>query len=41
MMVGVAAPDAGMGAYNVLLVVDGGSWRVDRWWRVRFTSSDS
>lgn len=41
MMVGVAAPDAGMGAYNLVLVVDRGSWRVDRWWRVRIRSVDS
>jgi hypothetical protein len=41
MSVGVAAPDAGMGAYNVVLVLDRGSWRVDRWSRVRITSTDS
>jgi hypothetical protein len=41
MAVGVAAPDAGMGAYRVVLVIDEGNWRVDRWWRVRITSIDS
>jgi hypothetical protein len=30
MMVGVSAPDAGRAAYNVLLVLEDGSWRVDR-----------
>ena len=30
MIVGVAAPEAGRGAYNLLLVVEDGSWRVDR-----------
>jgi hypothetical protein len=30
MMVGVSSPDAGRAAYNLLLVVEDGSWRVDR-----------
>ena len=29
-VVGVAAPEAGRGAYNLVLVVERGSWRVDR-----------
>lgn len=41
MIVGLAAPDAGLGAYRVLLVLDGEeNWRVDRWWRVRISSRD-
>jgi hypothetical protein len=30
MMVGLSAPDAGRAAYNLLLVLEDGSWRVDR-----------
>ena len=30
MMVGLSAPDVGRAAYNVMLVVEDGSWRVDR-----------
>jgi hypothetical protein len=30
MIVGVSSPDAGRAAYNLLLVVEDGSWRVDR-----------
>ncbi|HEX9597946.1 MAG TPA: hypothetical protein VF963_01105 [Gaiellaceae bacterium] len=36
MMVGLAAPDAGLGAYNLVLIVEDGSWRVDRVRRVHF-----
>jgi len=35
-MVGLAAPDAGLGAYNLVLVVEDGSRRVDRVRRVHF-----
>jgi hypothetical protein len=34
MLVGLAAPRAGRGAYNLVLVVEDGSWRVDRVRRV-------
>jgi hypothetical protein len=34
MLVGLAAPHAGRGAYNLALVVEDGSWRVDRVRRV-------
>jgi hypothetical protein len=34
MIVGLAAPDAGRGAYNLVLIVEGGSWRVDEVRRV-------
>jgi hypothetical protein len=41
MIVGLAAPDAGLGAYRVVLVLDDdGNWRVDRWWRVQISSRD-
>lgn len=40
MMVGVAAPDAGLGSYRVILVLDEGNWRIDRWWRVHMRSRD-
>jgi hypothetical protein len=39
MMVGLAAPDAGLGAYNLVLVVEDGNWRVDRLWRVYLSPS--
>jgi hypothetical protein len=34
MMVGVSAPDAGRAAYNLTLVLEDGSWRVDRVQRI-------
>jgi hypothetical protein len=41
MIVGLAAPDAGLGAYRIELVLDReANWRVDRWWRVRISSRD-
>ena len=41
MVVGLAAPDAGLGAYRIRLVLDGeANWRVDRWWRVRISARD-
>jgi hypothetical protein len=39
MMVGLAAPQAGRGAYNLLLVVENGSWRVDEVRRVTIRDS--
>jgi hypothetical protein len=39
MIVGLAAPDAGRGAYNLVLVIEGGSWRVDRVRRVTIADS--
>jgi hypothetical protein len=39
MMVGLSAPDAGRGAYNLVLVVEDGSWRVDEVHRVRVADS--
>jgi hypothetical protein len=39
MIVGLAAPDAGRGAYNLVLVVERGSWRVDRVRRVAISDS--
>lgn len=39
MMVGLAAPDAGRGAYHVSLIVEKGSWRVDRVERVVIVDS--
>jgi hypothetical protein len=40
MMVGLAAPDAGLGAYNLVLVVENGNWRVDVVKRVRLKISE-
>jgi hypothetical protein len=41
MIVGLAAPDAGLGAYRIRLVLDReANWRVDDWWRVRISSRD-
>jgi hypothetical protein len=41
MIVGLAAPDAGLGAYRVRLVLDReANWRVDHWWRVRISARD-
>jgi hypothetical protein len=41
MIVGLSAPDAGVGAYRVRLVLDGHeNWRVDHWWRVQISSRD-
>lgn len=40
MMVGLAAPDAGMAAYNIELVLEDGHWRVDRATEVPLTMSD-
>jgi hypothetical protein len=34
MMVGLSAPRAGRGAYDLALVVENGSWRVDRVQRI-------
>jgi len=34
MMVGIAAPTAGLGAYSIMLIVENGSWRVDSVQRV-------
>lgn len=39
MMVGLAAPDAGMVAYDLVLVLEDGSWRVDRVWPVRLRAT--
>jgi hypothetical protein len=39
MMVGLAAPDAGRGAYNLVLIVEDGSWRVDEVHRVKVADS--
>ena len=39
MMVGVSAPGAGRAAYNLLLVVEDGNWRVDRVRRVNVYDS--
>jgi hypothetical protein len=41
MSIGVAAPDAGLAAYRLLLVQDAGSWRVDRWRRVAISARDT
>ena len=38
--VGLAAPDAGMSAYRLVLELEGGSWRVDRAAPVRLRFSD-
>jgi hypothetical protein len=41
MIVGLSAPDAGLGAYRIRLVLDSdANWRVDSWWRVRISSRD-
>ena len=40
MVVGLSAPDAGVGAYRIQLVLDGDNWRVDRWWRVEISVKD-
>ena len=40
MSVGLAAPDAGLGAYRLVLELENGSWRVDRASPVRLRSSD-
>jgi hypothetical protein len=41
MIVGLSAPDAGVGAYRVRLVLDRDeNWRVDHWWRVQISSRD-
>jgi hypothetical protein len=40
MMVGLSAPDAGLGAYNLVLVVEDGNWRVDAVKRVRLKISE-
>jgi hypothetical protein len=34
MAAGIATPDAGLAAFNLLLRLEGGSWHVDRSWRV-------
>jgi hypothetical protein len=39
MIVGLAAPDVGRGAYNLLLVIEDGSWRVDEVHRVPVSDS--
>ncbi len=39
MMAGLSAPDAGRGAYNLVLVIEDGSWRVDEVHRVRVADS--
>jgi len=36
--VGLSAPDAGRGAYDLVLVVDHGNWRVDRAKRIEITN---
>jgi hypothetical protein len=41
MMVGLAAPHVGRGAYNLVLVVENGSWRVDRVSRVAIADRSS
>jgi hypothetical protein len=40
MMVGVSAPDAGLGAYNLVLVIEDGNWRVDTVKRVHLKISE-
>jgi hypothetical protein len=40
MMVGLSAPDAGVGAYNLVLVVEDGRWRVDAVRRVHLKISE-
>jgi hypothetical protein len=41
MIVGLSAPDVGLGAYRIELVLDElANWRVDRWWRVRISVRD-
>jgi hypothetical protein len=40
MKVGLFAPDAGMAAYNIDLVLENGHWRVDQAIEVRLTMSD-
>jgi len=40
MMAGLSAPDAGLGAYNLVLVVENGNWRVDAVKRVRLKISE-
>ena len=39
MMVGTSAPSAGLGAYNIVLIVEDGNWRVDTLQRVHFAHS--
>jgi hypothetical protein len=39
--VGLAAPDAGMGAYRLVLALEDGNWRVDRAAPVELTQTDS
>ena len=40
MMVGLSAPDAGLGAYNLVLVIEDGNWRVDAVKRVHLKISE-